>query len=115
MTDGIRGFWFVLVLGDMRQPGQLGCAARARTSAELEQLLGRERRETYQDGPWRKTFRKGGPFEFKLEPELDPACGIHEVYAISSPPKGIEWMKANELEKIPTVEGLDTAEQMEAR
>lgn len=73
----VERIW-VLMLNDMRSAKfeSLSPAARAPTREELEALVAEETVELYQDGRWRKTFRRGGPLEWFNRPA---SVGEHYV------------------------------------
>jgi hypothetical protein len=66
----LRHGMYVLVLNDMRSSNieHLTPVACAESYAELEALLSRERVEPYSDGRWGKSFRAGGPLEWRNPP-----------------------------------------------
>jgi hypothetical protein len=61
---------YILQLNDMRssQIEITSPVARAETREELEAFIERERVETYKDGQWSKSFRQGGPLEWRNPP-----------------------------------------------
>jgi hypothetical protein len=91
---------WILVLNDMRSPKieMMTEVARGSTQESLLRLLESERVESYSDGPWGKSFRKGGPLEWCNPPfahELE-----HHFIDISA------WAERAHREIDATVEGL---------
>ena len=64
---------FVLQLNDMRSatPEMLSSVARAETKEELESFLEDQKVESYRDGQWAKSFKKGGLLEWCNQPYDD--------------------------------------------
>jgi len=69
LKDGM----FVLCLNDMRGPKVevLSPVCCAESAEELVRLMEREKSEPYDDGRWRKAFRKGGPLEWYNRPYVN--------------------------------------------
>jgi len=105
-TD-LAGVWFVLIMNDMRssQVEIVRPVARARSFAALEHLLARERVPAYSDGAWGKTFRRGGPLEWKNDPEVDRFGGIAKVYGVPVA-DDVEPINAEALARVPSVAEL---------
>lgn len=61
---------WILLLNDMRASNieNVRPVARAHERSVLEQYLARETVESYRDGQWAKSFRKGGPLEWYNPP-----------------------------------------------
>lgn len=69
---------YVLVLNDMRS-SQIEIPAEVMRSTDrqrLVDLLESERVENYQDGPWHKVFRCGGPLEWFNPPSATGEDGV---------------------------------------
>ena len=71
---------FMLQMNDMRASSveNLTGVARAETGEELQRLLDTEGVASYPDGPWNKSYRKGGPLEW-YNPPFSLAAGIVNV------------------------------------
>jgi hypothetical protein len=67
---------WILQLNDMRMPKveMMTPVARADSREEIIALLERERVESYRDGQWGKSFRKGGPLEWFNPPWDENEC-----------------------------------------
>lgn len=63
---------WVLMLNDMRAPKieMLEPVARAESKEALQAFIDHEKVEPYRDGQWGKTYRQGGPLEWKNAPYL---------------------------------------------
>jgi hypothetical protein len=102
--------WYVLLLSDMRSSARIvRPIARARSAAELQRLLDRERVTLYHEGRFAKSFRRGGMLEWYLEPEQDVrlarTTGIAEVYAVAVR-AGVELVTVPFLLAIPSLDDL---------
>lgn len=104
------GRWFVLGMNDMRASNveRVRPVARARTAEALIELLDRERVEPYVDGQWRKCFRRGGPLEWKNDPEPHGFAigGIAEVFVVTDAPLEVQVLTEAQAEEIQTIEQL---------
>jgi hypothetical protein len=107
-SDSIGGRWFVLGLNDMRSSsvGRVRPVVRAREAEDLRQLLASERVEPYLDedagAMWNKTFRRGGPLEWKNGLAL--VGGIVEVFVVTDAPLEAQILTAEQAGHIPTIE-----------
>lgn len=72
---------WILRMNDMRSAKieLYEVVARCEDNDKLEQWLILERVEPYEDGNWRKTFRKGGPLEWYNDPILSLGHGIFNM------------------------------------
>lgn len=116
-TSELEGVWFVLLLNDMQfsKVEIVSPVARARSAAELQQLVERERVEGYCDGRWGKTFRRGGPLEWKNDPR-DGSGDIIAVYAVAVPSPDTQIVTTETLRQVPTLAELEQkSESVEAR
>ena len=109
-AEKIDGLWFVLSLVDVRTP-VLGIrpAARSRSVAALQALIDRERVPLYEDGELYKSFRKGGPLEWREDPLVCGMGNVSPVYAVSDIPQHAMIARAHIVKEIPTVEDLGRA------
>jgi hypothetical protein len=114
MPGPIDGLWYVLSLVDVRT-GVLGLtpAARSRSVAALQALINLERVEPYGDDGVRKFFRRGGPLEWRQDPEVVGMGNVSPVYAVSDIPAHAMIARAERLREIPTVEDLAAAVRAE--
>lgn len=115
MPAPIDGIWWVLSLVDVRT-GVLGItpAARSRSLAELQALLVRERVEPYRDDGVQKFFRRGGPLEWRQDPEVVSMGNVSAVYAVSGIPLYAMIARAELVAQIPNLEDLAAAARAEA-
>ena len=72
---------FVLSLNDMRSSKieHKEFIGWAETAEPLERLLAEEKVEEYEDGQWRKSFRKDGPLEWYNTPFESYGQGVKEM------------------------------------
>lgn len=71
---------------------RVNAVAYAETKEQLEAMLEREAVEPYQDGPWHKCFRQGGPLEWFNPPGQDGSAWIN-VPALVDIGTEADWMK----------------------
>lgn len=102
------GRWFVLGMHDMRtsNPARVRPVVRARSAEALLELLDRERVEPYNDGSFAKSFRRGGPFEWKDDAEASGIGGIAEVFVVTDAPLEAQILTEAQAEQIQTIEQL---------
>lgn len=104
--ENIGGRWFVLMLNDMRnaKAERVRPVVRAREREALHRLIGGERVETYDDGRWRKAYRRGGPLEWQNEPVF--SGGIVEVFVVTDAPLDVQILTEAQAADIATLEQL---------
>jgi hypothetical protein len=78
---------YVLIMNDMRsskiEESVYVCIG---SEHELRALLEQEICDSYQDGPWQKSYRKGGPLEWCNIPFATLGQGIHPYTRHPDPP-----------------------------
>lgn len=106
-AEKIEGLWYVLSLVDVRTH-VLGItpAARARSVVELQALIDRERVPLYEDGELFKSFRKGGPLEWREDPQVCGMGNVSPCYAVPDIPAHAQIVRAEVVREIPTVDEL---------